>query len=121
MQNEIPNIPVVILCGGRGTRLLEETSLTPKPLIKLDKYTLLFHIMKIYLKNGFKNYIILTGYKHSQFIKYFKKELPKLLKEKITLSKKDNATFFYKKFNVKIINTGAETLTGGRILKIKNV
>ena len=82
MQNELKNVPVVLLCGGKGSRLLEETLRIPKPLLKLDKFSLIFHIIKTYLKNGSKNFIILTGYKHPMFVKYFKLELPKLLKEK---------------------------------------
>ena len=121
MSNVLSNIPVVILCGGKGSRLLEETSLTPKPLINLDKFSLLFHIMRIYLKSGFKNFIILTGYKHLNFVKYFKNKLPRLLNEKIIISKENGITFLYKNFSIKIINTGNNTLTGARILKVKEL
>ena len=117
MQNLLKNIPVILLCGGKGTRILEETSHTPKPLIKLDKYSLVFHIIKTYLKNGSKEFIIVTGYKHSKFINHFKYELPKLLKEKIIIQNRN--TFIFKNFTIKIINTGLNTPTAGRILKIK--
>lgn len=118
MQKLIENTPVLILCGGKGLRLSEETKLTPKPLIKIDKYPILFHIIRIYLKNGFKKFILLTGYKHNLFIKYFTKEFPKKIGEVPEIKHKDK-TFKFKKFEVKIFNTGLNTLTGSRILKYK--
>ena len=121
MQNLIENTPVIILCGGKGTRLSEETSLTPKPLIKLDKYAIIYHIIQIYIKNGFKNFIVLSGFKHDKVQKYFQHELPKTLKQKINTSKNDKSTFIYNNFKIKIFNTGLNTLTGARILKCKNI
>ena len=121
MQNLIENTPVIILCGGKGTRLSEETSLTPKPLIRLDKYAIIYHIIQIYIKNGFKNFIILSGFKHDKVKKYFQHELPKTLKQKIITSKNDKSTFIYNNFKIKIFNTGLNTLTGARILKCKNI
>ena len=118
MQNLIKNTPVLILCGGKGSRLSEETKKTPKPLIKIDKHPILFHIMKIYLKHGFKKFVLLTGYKHHLFEKYFFKELPNKIKQKPIISKKDK-TILFKNFEVKILNTGLNTLTGARILKYK--
>jgi len=118
MQNLIKNTPVLILCGGKGSRLSEETKKTPKPLIKIDKHPILFHIMKIYLKHGFKKFVLLTGYKHHLFEQYFFKELPNKIKQKPIISKK-NKTILFKNFDVKILNTGLNTLTGARILKYK--
>ena len=119
MQKLIEKTPVLILCGGKGLRLSEETNQTPKPLIKIDKYPILFHIIRIYLKNGFKKFILLTGYKHNSFIKYFTKELAKKIGEVPEIEHKDK-TFKFKNFEVKIFNTGLNTLTGSRILKYKN-
>ena len=118
MRNLIKNTPVLILCGGKGTRLSEETKKTPKPLIKLDKYPILYHIIQIYIKFGFKKFVLLTGYKHHLFERYFFKELPNKINQKITISKKDK-TILFKNFEVKIFNTGLNTLTGARILKYK--
>ncbi len=118
MQNLIKNTPVLILCGGRGSRLSEETNKTPKPLIKIDSHPILFHIIQIYLKHGFKKFVILTGYKHRLIEQYFSKELPKKIKQKPLISKKDK-TLIFKKFEIKILNTGLNTLTGARILKYK--
>ena len=118
MQNLIKDTPVLILCGGKGSRLSEETKKTPKPLIKLDKYPILYHIIQIYIKYGFRKFVLLTGYKHQLFEKYFFNELPNKLKQKPTISKK-NKIILFKNFEVKILNTGLNTLTGARILKYK--
>lgn len=57
------NIKVVILCGGQGTRLREETEYIPKPLVKIGSKPILWHIMKIYARYGFKDFILCLGYK----------------------------------------------------------
>ena len=118
MRNLIKNTPVLILCGGRGSRLSEETKKTPKPLIKLDKFPILYHIIQIYIKFGFEKFVLLTGYKHHLFERYFFNELPNKIKQKTIISKKDKKILF-KNFEVKILNTGLNTLTGARILKYK--
>ena len=90
---------VVILAGGKGTRISEYTKFIPKPMIKINKYPLIFHIMKIYAKQGFKDFIIASGYKGEIIEKFFKKKI--------------------KDWNVKIVPTGLETMTGGRIKRLK--
>ena len=89
----------VINAGGRGTRLRPITDNIPKPMIKINKYPLIFHIMKIYAKQGFKDFIIASGYKGEIIEKFFKKKI--------------------KDWNVKIVPTGLETMTGGRIKRLK--
>ena len=93
---------VVILCGGRGTRLAEETKIIPKPLVKIGKYPILEHIINYYTKFGINNFIIASGYKGKLIEKYFKSE-----------------SKLNKKNKIKIVNTGLNTLTGGRLLKLK--
>ena len=89
---------VVILCGGKGTRLSEETRLIPKPMVKVGRKPILDHIIENYEKNGFKEFILALGYK-SQIIKnYYKNK---------------------KKRNLKLVYTGKDTLTGGRLLRLK--
>ena len=90
---------VVILCGGRGTRILEETKRIPKPMVRIGTEPIICHIMNIYNKFGFKDFILAAGYKKEILKKYFK-------------SKK-------KYGNVTVIDTGQETMTGGRILRLK--
>ena len=90
---------VLILAGGKGTRLSEITKLIPKPMIKIVKKPIIVRIINHYVKYGYKDFIIAGGYKY-KFIKYyFKKNLLNL--------------------NIKIINTGTNTMTGGRIKFLK--
>ena len=92
---------VVILAGGFGTRLSEHTKLIPKPMVKIGDKPILVHIMKLYAKYGFKEFIIALGYKGNLIKKYFKK-------------KKFN-------WNIKLVDTGQNTMTGGRLKRLKNI
>jgi len=65
------NIPVVILCGGMGTRLREETEFKPKPLVEIGGKPVLWHIMKTYAHNGFRRFILCLGYKGNMIKDYF--------------------------------------------------
>ena len=94
------NLKVVILCGGLGSRLSEETKIIPKPMVKIGNLPILMHIINIYKKNGFKDFIIALGHKKEVVIKYFKKNPLKGL-------------------NIDLIDTGKKTLTGTRLLKLK--
>lgn len=87
---------VVILCGGLGSRLAEETKLIPKPMVKIGNKPIIKHIIEIYSYYGFKEFILATGYKSHFLEKYFKKNK-----------------------NVKCVFTGKNTLTGGRLLRLK--
>ena len=90
---------VIILAGGLGTRLSEYTKTIPKPMVKILGVPLIVHIMKHYAKNGFKKFLIAAGYKGEIIKKYFKK----------------------KKFGweIKVIQTGQRTMTGGRLKRLK--
>ena len=92
---------VVILAGGKGTRILEYTKSIPKPMVKIGSKPILEHIIDYYMKYGFKDFLIAGGYKYSIIKSYFKK-------------KKISA-------NIRVIDTGLETLTGSRLLKLKNI
>ena len=89
----------VILCGGLGSRLSEETKIKPKPMVKIGKKPMLCHIMDIYEYYGFNNFILALGYKGNYIKKFFS-------------NKKTNS-------KIKLVNTGKHTLTGGRLLKLK--
>jgi len=91
-------VKVIILAGGLGSRLSKYTSTLPKPMVKIGNIPIIEHIMNLYVKNGFNNFIIAAGYKGEIIKKYFNKN---------------------KKFNVKVVDTGQKTLTGGRILRLK--
>ena len=70
---KIKNTKVVILCGGLGSRLVEETRIKPKPMVKIGKLPILIHIMRIYYKYGFKNFILALGYKKNLLLIILKK------------------------------------------------
>ena len=91
---------LVILAGGKGTRISEYTKTIPKPMVKINGKPIIKRIIDHYYNYGVKDVIIATGYKHKVIKNYFKKN-------------------FYKDLNVKIVNTGLNTLTGLRIKKLK--
>ena len=92
---------LVILAGGYGTRLAEETKLKPKPLVKIGNKPIIWHIMKFYSYYGINNFIICLGYKGDVLIKELKKFT------------------FKESWNVKYVQTGLKTMTGGRVKKIE--
>lgn len=112
---------VVILAGGLGTRLSEETELKPKPMVEIGGRPILWHIMKIYSYYGFNDFIILTGYKShiikDYFINYYTRY------SDITIDMANNALEIHQHRNepwkVTMLYTGQDTMTGGRIKKAK--
>ena len=90
----------VILCGGLGTRLSEETKKIPKPLVKIGNIPILIHIMNIYFKHGYNEFILALGYRSKDIELYFKKRK-------------------FKNWKINLVNTGKNTLTGTRIQKLK--
>ena len=93
---------LVIFAGGLGTRISEETDYVPKPMVKIGKKPILWHIIKYYSVFGFSKFIICGGYKINIIKDYFK-----------NLKKKNNT------FNIRIINTGKKSNTGERLRRIK--
>tara|TARA_Y100001970_G_C14104729_1_gene787443 strand:+ start:523 stop:1251 length:729 start_codon:yes stop_codon:yes gene_type:complete len=100
---------VFILAGGFGTRLSEYTKLLPKPMIKINKKPILVHIMDLYLNYGYRDFYILMGYKSFVIKKYFSNF--KNLGKKFKFSTKN------KNCSVTLIESGLNTLTGGRLKK----
>lgn len=114
---------VVILCGGKGTRLVEETVSKPKPMVEIGGKPILWHIMKIYAHYGFNRFILALGYK-GEFIKeYFYKY--RLMSSDFTLSMNPHKLPEIHDFDGKdeweitFVDTGQETLKGGRINRIE--
>lgn len=118
------NIPVVIFCGGQGSRMKEETEFRPKPMVNLGGKPILWHIMKIYAYYGFNNFIIALGYKGKYIKDYFLNE-EYLLNDFSINTKTGDKTLHKKKrsfsenFNITFVDTGQETLTAGRLLKVR--
>ena len=112
---------VVILAGGYGSRLSEETLIKPKPLVEIGGKPILLHIMKYYSYFGFKDFIICCGYKGHEIKSYFLNYQKLLYDIEINLS--DNSVKYMnshpENWNIQLIDTGQDTMTGGRIKRIR--
>jgi glucose-1-phosphate cytidylyltransferase len=111
----------VILAGGYGTRLSEETGLRPKPMVEIGGRPILWHIMKIYSNWGFNEFVILTGYKSHVIKDYFINYYTRY--SDITVDMANNAVEIHNHRNepwkVTMLYTGQDTMTGGRLLRAK--
>ncbi|SFQ62235.1 glucose-1-phosphate cytidylyltransferase [Hymenobacter arizonensis] len=111
---------VVILAGGLGTRLSEETVLKPKPMVEIGDMPILWHIMKIYSSHGFNDFVICLGYKGYVIKEYFANYF--LHKSDVTINLKENSLKVHDSYaepwNITLVDTGLETMTGGRIKKV---
>lgn len=113
---------VVILAGGFGTRLSEETEIKPKPMVEIGEKPILWHIMKIYSHYGFNDFIICLGYKgyviKEYFLNYF------IHMSDITVNLSDGKVEVHNNYSdpwkVTLVDTGLYTMTGGRIKRIKD-
>ena len=92
---------VVILAGGRGSRLSEYTKKIPKPMVRVRGIPIIIHIMKIYAKFGYKDFIIAAGFKSKIIKNYFKKKISD--------------------WKVKVVDTGLNSMTGGRVRRLKSI
>jgi len=115
-------VKVVILAGGFGTRLSEETDLKPKPMVEIAGRPILWHIMKIYSHYGFNDFIICLGYKGYQIKEYFINYFVHNSDIRIETSKNklEILNNHSENWNVTLIDTGLTTMTGGRILRVKD-
>jgi len=99
---------LVILAGGFGTRLSEETDRLPKPMVKIGTKPIIWHIMKYYSIYGLNDFIILGGFKYRVLQNYFNKNKKKFITNNLN-------------WKIKVINTGKDTMTGGRLKRIKDL
>ncbi len=113
---------VVILAGGLGTRLSEETDFKPKPMVEIGGYPILWHIIKIYSYYGFNDFIICLGYKGYMLKEYFANYFLHNSDVSIDLSKNKIEVMnrHSENWKVTLIDTGFNTMTGGRIKKVKS-
>lgn len=113
---------VVILCGGEGTRLKEETEFKPKPMVKIGGFPILWHIMKLYSHYGFKDFVLCLGYKGDVIRRYFLNH--ELMNRDFTISLKGGKKTVHDggdvdDWNITLAETGAKAMTGARIKKIE--
>jgi len=111
----------VILCGGLGTRISEETQIKPKPMVEIGGRPILWHIMKIYERYGFADFMLTLGYKGEVIKDYFlnyharQSDLTVYLKSGKVEYRNPTA----EDWSLSLIDTGANTMTGGRLLRLK--
>lgn len=113
---------VVILAGGLGTRLSEETALKPKPMVEIGGMPIIWHIMKTYAHYGHNEFIVCCGYKANVIKDYFKNYF--LHNSDVTFSLSDNSVEVHNKYaeawRVTLVDTGHDTQTGGRLKRVSN-
>ena len=111
----------VILAGGYGTRISEESLVKPKPLIEIGNMPILWHIMKIYSHYGINDFVICCGYKGYMIKEYFANY--SLHMSDLTIDMKSNKMDIHEKFvepwRVTLVDTGLDTMTGGRLKRIE--
>ena len=112
----------VILAGGLGTRLGEETVLRPKPMVEVGGHPILWHVMKIYAAHGINDFIICAGYKSYIIKEYFANYF--LHMSDVTFDMAQNRMEVHQHraepWRVTIVDTGEQTMTGGRLRRVKN-
>ncbi len=108
---------VMILAGGFGTRISEESAVRPKPMVEIGGRPILWHIMKMYMAHGLSDFVICCGYKGHMIKQYFRDYALGLAD--VTFDMRDNTTTLHRTstepWRVTLVDTGLETMTGGRI------
>lgn len=111
----------VILAGGKGTRLAEETETRPKPMVEIGNKPILWHIMQIYACHGFKDFVVACGYKGEMIKEYFYHFC--MRSNDYIINLRDGSCNIVNRngidWQVGVIDTGLETMTGGRILRLR--
>jgi len=119
----IDKVPVVILAGGQGTRMHEETEFRPKPLVMVGGHPILWHVMKTYAHHGFRDFVICLGYRGDMIKEYFLNYEAMNSDFSISLGQQRHITYHDRHpeqdYMVTLADTGASTMTGGRVARIK--
>lgn len=112
----------IILCGGRGTRLSEETLVKPKPMVEIGGRPILWHIMKIYERHAFADFVLALGYKGEVIKDYFLNYHAR--QSNLTVHLKSGQVEYNnpsaEDWRLSLIDTGEDTMTGGRLLRLKS-
>lgn len=120
-MNKMGKIKVVILCGGRGTRLSEETEIIPKPMVEIGHKPILWHIMKNYSAYGFNDFVLCLGYKGYMIKEYFSHYF--LHMSDVTIDMSKNKVQIHntssEPWRITLVDTGQEVMTGGRLKRVK--
>lgn len=118
-MNEMP--PAMILCGGKGTRLRDVSEIMPKPMVPVGGRPIVWHIMKTYAAFGVKRFILCLGYKSEAFVDYFLNYRSRNADLTVRLKQPNDVTYHSfgdaEDWEVTLVNTGDETLTGGRVAR----
>ncbi len=121
LSGTIYTMKAVILAGGFGTRISEESGVRPKPMVEIGGKPILWHIMKIYHTHGIDDFVILCGYKGHMIKEYFANY--KLRNSDVTFDFKQNEVVYHKqnteKWKVTLVDTGEDAMTGGRLLRAR--
>lgn len=117
-MSQTADIPVFILCGGLGTRIKEETEFKPKPMVPIGKHPILWHVMQVYRRHGFRRFILCTGFKSEVIKSYFLNYAS--MNSDFTVDLKSNHLTVHsidhnEDWEVTVAYTGEETMTGGRV------
>src|SRR3954465_15469801 len=114
---------VVILCGGLGTRLREETEYRPKPLVEVGQRPVLWHIMKLYAHHGFRQFVLCLGYRGWMIKEFFLNYEARNNDFTIALGQHHRLLFHggheEQDFRVTLADTGEHTMTGGRVRRVQ--
>lgn len=116
---------VVLLAGGLGTRLAEETGLRPKPMVQIGGRPILWHIMKIYSHFGFNEFVICGGYKRDVIVDYFTNYASRNSDVYIDMGR-DGADIqlsagAYEPWKIHVVDTGEQSMTGGRLKRVESL
>lgn len=112
----------VVLAGGYGTRISEETAVRPKPMVEIGEQPILWHIMKIYSAHGINDFVICCGYKGNVIKQYFANYFLHL--SDVTFDLRSNQISYHRHqvepWRVTLVDTGEETMTGGRLRRVRD-